>query len=305
MVPQEPYWVDGFTKGVNPVACHSHNDYDRDVPLYDAIAAGCTGVEADLSAVGDELFVDHSRLSSKDGDHRTIQRLYLDPIMAILKGQNSELVKRSTSWNESQAAPSWRGVFDEKPEQTLSLLCDFKSSTGTYPVLVKALQPLRDAGWLTGYNTRTKEMRWGPVTIVASGDAPFDQINVANPTGIPGYDIRDIFYDAPLRDLGDGSVYNATNSYYASSSLIMAVGPVLPTGMTQGQKDKVGAQLKAAKDLNLLGRYWGTPSWPVSNKIRSWRVFNERGAGMLNVDNLKLATQWNWDICNIMGYELC
>lgn len=36
------------TRDVLPINCHSHNDYIRRVPLFDAISWGCTGVEADV-----------------------------------------------------------------------------------------------------------------------------------------------------------------------------------------------------------------------------------------------------------------
>ncbi|KAJ8105032.1 hypothetical protein OPT61_g10427 [Boeremia exigua] len=37
-----------ITRDVTPIPCHSHNDYWRRVPLYDALRWGCTGVEADV-----------------------------------------------------------------------------------------------------------------------------------------------------------------------------------------------------------------------------------------------------------------
>lgn len=36
------------TRDVLPIRCHSHNDYVRRVPFFDAIHWGCTGVEADV-----------------------------------------------------------------------------------------------------------------------------------------------------------------------------------------------------------------------------------------------------------------
>ena len=32
-----------FSRDITPIPCHPHNDYWRKVPLYDALAAGCTG----------------------------------------------------------------------------------------------------------------------------------------------------------------------------------------------------------------------------------------------------------------------
>ena len=40
--------IDQLTSDVHPFMCHSHNDYWRREPLYQAIHAGCTGVEADV-----------------------------------------------------------------------------------------------------------------------------------------------------------------------------------------------------------------------------------------------------------------
>lgn len=42
-----------------PTAYHSHNDYWRNVLLFSALYAGCTGVEADVWLLGDDLYVNH------------------------------------------------------------------------------------------------------------------------------------------------------------------------------------------------------------------------------------------------------
>ncbi|KAI4243138.1 MAG: hypothetical protein LQ352_007098, partial [Teloschistes flavicans] len=59
-------WPNQFTHDVTPIPCHSHNDYWRRVPLYDALAAGCTGVEADVwldPTKPNDLFVGHTQKS--------------------------------------------------------------------------------------------------------------------------------------------------------------------------------------------------------------------------------------------------
>ncbi|RYP18029.1 hypothetical protein DL765_004145 [Monosporascus sp. GIB2] len=47
--------------GVTPAACHSHGDYERDVPLFSALAAGCLAVEADAHLMGDDLEIGRNR----------------------------------------------------------------------------------------------------------------------------------------------------------------------------------------------------------------------------------------------------
>ena len=72
------------TKDVLPIACHSHNDYRRNVPLFDALHAGCISVEADIwpAAEATELLVGHHRRSLSH--ERTLRSLYLNPIADLL-----------------------------------------------------------------------------------------------------------------------------------------------------------------------------------------------------------------------------
>lgn len=72
------------TRDVRPIPCHSHNDYWRRVPLFDAIHWGCTGVEADvwLFDGNDELLVGHSSTSLSPA--RTLRSLYVDPLVELL-----------------------------------------------------------------------------------------------------------------------------------------------------------------------------------------------------------------------------
>jgi hypothetical protein len=74
------------TRNDLPIPCHSHNDYRRTVPLFDALSAGCTSVEADIWLTGNdtELYVGHNRRSLSE--KRTLRSLYLDPLIEILSG---------------------------------------------------------------------------------------------------------------------------------------------------------------------------------------------------------------------------
>ena len=56
----EVAWRDDFSRDIVPKKCHSHNDYWRSVPLFSALAAGCTSVEADVWLAEDgALLVSH------------------------------------------------------------------------------------------------------------------------------------------------------------------------------------------------------------------------------------------------------
>lgn len=45
------------TRDIIPIPCHSHNDYWRRIPVFDAIHWGCTSIEADVWLFDDDLFV--------------------------------------------------------------------------------------------------------------------------------------------------------------------------------------------------------------------------------------------------------
>lgn len=57
------HWPTEFSQDIQPIPCHSHNDYWRKVPLFSALQAGCISVEADVWLQKNELYVGHSTSS--------------------------------------------------------------------------------------------------------------------------------------------------------------------------------------------------------------------------------------------------
>ncbi len=65
------------------VLIHSHNDYEKAEPLFNALRHQAFTIEADVYLVGAKLAVAHDR---KDIDtNRTLSSLYLDPIDSLFK----------------------------------------------------------------------------------------------------------------------------------------------------------------------------------------------------------------------------
>lgn len=285
-------WPKDFSRDILPKPCHSHNDYSRKVPLYDALAAGCTGVEADIWLGKDangtsDLLVGHTRRSLDP--ERTLRSLYINPLVQILSHQNKN----------TNATSSPTGVFDMDPDATLTLLIDFKTpNPDLYPLVHGQLSPLRSRGWLSHWNGTTKTVVPRPITVVATGDAPFDRI-VENPT------YRDIFFDAPLDELPSNKTYTPENSYYASVSLRRAIGFMWFGRMSEKQKGTVQMLINAAAERGLVSRFWSTPGWPVSVRNWVWSFLVESGIGMLNVDDLAEASRWDWKWCTVAGLVLC
>ena len=186
-------WPTDFSRDIIPIPCHSHNDYWRRVPLFSAIEVGCIGVEADIWLYEEELLVGHSAASLTR--NRTLNSLYIHPLLEILSKQNPNL----TMLPDDTSPP--HGVFDTDPDQTLILLIDFKTSgSALWPHVQSALQPLREKNYLTRSNGT--QIARGPITVVGTGNTPFDLVTSAdtNPH-------HDVFFDAPL-----GDMYERTNS---------------------------------------------------------------------------------------------
>ena len=60
---------------------HSHNDYWRPNPLFDALSLGFKSVEADVFLVDSALLVGHERAALRPD--RTLESLYLDPLRRL------------------------------------------------------------------------------------------------------------------------------------------------------------------------------------------------------------------------------
>lgn len=294
-------WPTDFSSGINPIPCHSHNDYWRRVPLYSAISAGCIGVEADIWLYKEELYVGHNTASLTR--NRTLNNLYINPLINILSHQNPR-----TSFYP-QRSTDLAGVFDTNPSQSLILLIDFKTAgEALWPYLLSALQPLRDRNYLTHLNGT--EIINRPITVVGTGNTPFNL--VASEKSNPHLDV---FFDAPLDEMwatgsqsgnrldgNDGprssdtasKSYTAMNSYYASVSFVKVFGHLSGGRFSDTQMAMLRDQISGAQMKGLKSRYWELPHWPISLRNHVWDVLVNEGVDILNVDDLKGATDRDW-----------
>lgn len=271
--------ADFNSAGIEPIPCHSHNDYERQTPLYDALNIGCTSIEADIWLQGDNLLIGHTE-SSLD-QWRTLKSLYLDPLTCVIGDRNPDL-----DLNDGEDhSGSLKGVFTANATISLILLVDIKTdSATTLPVLMKRLFPLRKRGFLTHSDgSRTIQ---GPITVVATGDTDFDAI----------YNAKDrfVFFDAPLDhqwredSRTEAKLYNKDTSYYASVSFERAIGkPSFRGDLSDEQIQKIKEQVQGAHTRGSKVRYWDTPGGPVGERI--WKQLWKEGVDVLNVDDLKKA----------------
>ncbi|CAI6341233.1 unnamed protein product [Periconia digitata] len=289
-------FLESLTKHVTPIPCHSHNDYWRPSPLYDALRTGCTSVEADVwhfPPLSPSLYVGHDT-SSLTPSH-TLSTMYISPLLQLLDFHNTNLSTTTTS--------SKFGIFPTSPSTTLILLIDFKNNgSEIFPALSTHLAPLREKSYLSHFNGTHTNL--GPITVVATGNAPFATLMTANTT------YRDIFYDAPLHSFSSSSsssssatalmrdeAFSTHNSYLASTSLRAALGGRLwwvhwtrpwAMGRISGeQRGRIREQIRGARETGLRARYWGTPGWPVGVRDAVWKVLVEEGVDFLNGDDLE------------------
>ncbi|KAL8646967.1 MAG: hypothetical protein Q9210_005830, partial [Variospora velana] len=254
-------WPTDFSRDVQPIACHSHNDYWRRVPLYDALAAGCTGVEADIwtdAKSPDDLFVGHTRNSLTAS--RTLESLYIEPLLTILDNANAPSAFSTPSANDTTVTTTPNnktGIFSTSPSTSLTLLIDLKTDPATtFPLLLTALQPFLAANYLTTYSPASDTLVRGPITVVATGLTNFTA-NILSPANTTPF--RFVFFDAPLPALSTlaptemDMAYDTTNSYYASVSFKEAIGDVgwWTREMSAKQAWEVSVMANGARDRGL------------------------------------------------------
>lgn len=265
-----------LTQGILPKPLHSHNDYWRPVPFYSALSIGVVSVEADVSLVNGTLYVGHEISALTPG--RTFDSLYVQPILNVIRGQNP-----NTTFVTS---PTRNGVFDTSSGQTLYLWVDVKTDGATtFPYVIKALKPLRDAGYLTTVNGSSVVP--GPVTVIGTGNTPLNQVQ--------GVSERDYFWDAPLPTL-NSTFSNITSdvSPIASTDFAVVFGEVRNQTFNETQLSTLREQVSTAHGKGIGVRYWDQPGWPVGTRNAVWRTLYDNGVDLLNVDDIVAAANF-WE----------
>ncbi|KAK5164501.1 uncharacterized protein LTR77_009707 [Saxophila tyrrhenica] len=266
-----------LTQGIVPKSFHSHNDYWRPLPFYSALSVGAISIEADVWLYGETLHVGHEEGALTN--ERTFDALYVQPILSVLQKQNpdSEFLTEGKTKN---------GVYDTSAGQTLYLYVDVKTDgRKTFPYVIKALEPLRSAGYLTTFNGKT--VTPGAVTVVGTGNTPLDQIQ--------GVNNRDYFYDAQLTELTTTSKDITSDvSLTANTDFVSVFGEVKNQTFTATQQATLEEQVATAHGKGMMVRYWDTPGWPVGTRNAVWRILWEAGVDLLNADDLEGAANF-WE----------
>ena len=94
--------------------------------------------------------------------------------------------------------------------------------------------------------------------------------------------------------LTTADTYNNQNSYYASVSFGKVFGRMWRYRLSSRQMTLLRGQIRGAHQRGLKVRYWDLPNWPIGLRNHVWDVLMREGVDMLNVDDLKAASRWDW-----------
>ena len=123
-----------------PMLIHSHNDYDRNVPFYQAYAQGVASVEADVYYNDGKMLVAHNWEDVKE--YKSLESHYLNPIATLYRQNGGHIYKDAS-----------------KP---LQLLVDIKEDTE--PSLSRIIEII-EGSYLDVFGTKG-------VTLVITGNRP-------------------------------------------------------------------------------------------------------------------------------------
>ena len=276
---------------------HSHNDYVRKSPVYEAFQHGVFSFESDLyfDDKSESLYVAETVLEFK-GDKK-FENFIIPRVLNVLEGKNGTLHSGSAdkfvqaAKGHSTTHPDWYKYYAEGfgGMRPLQLLIELKSknSEAACPHVLKALEPFRKRGWLTRYEHGV--VHFGPLIAVGTGGTPTDQVAPREK--------RDIFFDCPLGSLNgtlDNSYhYNATLCPMSSTEFIGVSDGyygVLPANKKQRAAFK--KDINQAHGIQSTTRFYSQIDFPPDSKYNGYNMLVEEGSDWLNLDDMNDAAKY-------------
>lgn len=235
-----------YSQNVPLANAFAHNDYWHKRPLYDALDNGYTHIEADIYLRKGKLVVAHLLPLFKR--HRTLERLYLDPLASCINGSNGQ---------------------ESRIVYPITLMIDIKSNAvKTYEALSAVLEKYKSI--LSGYEDGVFVQR--QITIVITGNKPFDILkNQQNRLAFIDEDLMKV-----QQDTSSTNIYRTASCRY--SRLVNWNGsgafPVL-------QKARLCKYVSMAHRFGKKVRLWASPENPVV-----WNELLDCGVDLINTDKL-------------------
>ncbi len=232
---------------------HSHNDYLRQTPLWDALSLGFISIEVDIHLVEGALLVGHDE---EDLDAtKTLRSLYLDPLRDHVRAHNG--------W----VYPS---------EHSLDLLIDIKSDAApTYEVLRDVLDQYSEM--LTTYSETEVQTR--AISVIVSGNRPRG-LMMAEPERIATYDGRFEDIEDPAAGVPANFISIISDNWEDHFSW-RGLG-----SLSDRDSRQLAQTLEAAHRSGYRLRFWNIPV-PETRPIEEvWSQLLDAGVDLLSIDDV-------------------
>ena len=226
---------------------HSHNDYTRERPLFDALEYGFTSIEVDVYWDNGRMVVTHDDkyLNKKP----TLEELYLEPLKQIIKYNGGKVFRNA--------------------DAQLVLMVDLKSEkVETYHALKEIFSNYLDI--IQRYEG-DNEIH-GPVKILLSGNPPIDLIEKEQD--------RYFYVDGSVDQWSES--YPIDLMPRASTNYRTYFKWYGKGDMPEAELQKLRELITKAHDSGRKVRFWGSP-----NRIEVWKKLLDEGVDWVNVDDLK------------------
>ena len=232
------------------LSAHSHNDYLRQRPLWDALSRGFISIEVDIHLVAGALLVGHDEEDL--AATRTLQSLYLDPLR--------EHVQAHGGW----VYPS---------QHSLDLLIDIKSEArSTYQALSSLLAQYSEM--LTTYSQARVQTR--AISVIVSGNRPR--------TLMMAEGVRIATYDGRIEDLSDPIPTNfiaLISDNWEDHFSWRGLG-----SLSERDARQLALTIEQAHESGYRLRFWNIPA-PEGRPVEEvWRQLLEAGVDLLSVDDV-------------------
>lgn len=237
---------------------HSHNDYLKSRPLYNAIELGFGSVEIDVCLdKNNQIKVAHNPvcLSAK----KTIQELYLDPIASLIESKNPK--------------------FNYTVDYPLTLVIDIKTHPdSTYKYLKQTLD--KYAHMITQYKYGQGVVYPAPIRIILTGSRPVDPI-LMEEVNLVKIDMGKEYFSLFRTDTLDPRridfiIGQINNSYYS----VLSYNGI---GMPSSSDNELLAEITSKSHrLHASVRFYA-----AGNNHKIWTYLLNNGVDYINVDKLK------------------
>lgn len=238
-----------------PVA-HSHNDYTRKYPLFDALENGFTSIEIDVFERKGKFLVAHTVLGIRK--NKTIEKLYLERLKKIIEANNGTVYADDTTLVEV--------MIDLKGEWNIE---KFKKLEQLFMGYASIFSVYRDG-----------QLEKKAVKLIASGGADINWIKDNNP--------RIFSKDAGMGDITSNwpsDIIARNSAPYKSYFTWRGKGE-----MPFKEKEKLVELCRQAKQYNRKLRFWGCP-----NNEQVWLELLNAGVGWINIDELNKFKSFYWN----------